>query len=248
MRQSARPGRARILYQLSPALLALMLTACANIESGASLAEKDRFERINMASYKIHNGIDRALIKPVARGYDALPDKVHGRVGNFFDNLRGPMDIANNLLQGKFKRGFSGIGRLLVNSTIGLAGLFDPASRMGMPRYAEDFGQTLAVWGFPSGPYLFVPIIGPTTARDFLGKVFDWQIDPVAQNDDTSTRNTLVVGREIERRSGFLSDAAEGSLERSRNEYRFIRSQYEQAREDEIFDGNPPDWADSLLE
>jgi len=237
----------RALLRLLPLLLTLILSACANIEAGVSLADKDRFERINQASYKVHSGLDRGLIKPVARGYDALPEKVQGRVSNFFANLQGPIDISNNLLQGKFKRGFSGIGRLLVNSTIGLAGLFDPASRMGMPRYREDFGQTLAVWGVPSGPYLFVPIIGPTTARDLLGKVFDWQIDPVAQNDDTSTRNTLVVGREIERRSRFLSDSTEGALERSRNEYRFIRNQYGQSREDDIFDGNPPDWAEDIL-
>jgi len=222
------------------ALLALAVSACASIEADRSLVEKDRFRNLNEVSFNLHERIDGAMIRPVARGYDALPDKLTNRVGNFFNNLHGPVDIANNLLQGKLKRGFSGVGRLLVNSTIGLGGLFDPASRMGLHQHREDFGQTLAVWGVPSGPYIFVPVIGPTTARDLVGRIFDWQIDPVAQNDDTSTRNTLVVAREIERRADLLTDATEGALDRARNRYVYVLDAYEQNREYDIFDGNPP--------
>jgi phospholipid-binding lipoprotein MlaA len=221
-------------------LAALAMTGCATIDTSTSLAEKDRFERLNRASYRVHNGIDRVFIKPVARAYDALPNKLQNRVANFFDNLRGPVDVSNNLLQGKFKRGFSSLGRLIVNSTIGLGGLFDPAAKMGMPRYEEDFGQTLATWGVPSGPYLFVPVLGPSTARDLLGRVFDWQIDPVSQNDDTSTRNTLVVTREIEKRSEYLSDSTEGVLNRSFDEYGAVLSQYGQTRERQILDRTRP--------
>ena len=221
-------------------VVAFWISACAAIDT-TPLAEKDRFQRFNQASYNLHDRIDRAVIKPVARGYDALPDKIQNRTSNFFANLHGPIDITNNLLQGKFKRGFSGIGRLLVNSTIGLGGLFDPAARMGMPQYREDLGQTLATWGVPSGPYVFVPIIGPTTVRDLFGRVGDWQYDPISQNDDTSTRNTLVVGREIDNRAELLTDAIEGTIDRASNPYARVRSMYDQSRRDAIFDGNPPD-------
>lgn len=220
--------------------LAFCVGACATIDS-TPLAQKDRFSRFNQASYRVHDRIDRALIKPVARGYDALPDKIQNRATNFFANLHGPIDITNNLLQGKFKRGFSGIGRLIVNSTIGLGGLFDPAARMGMPQYREDLGQTLATWGVPSGPYIFIPILGPTTARDALGRVGDWQYDPISQNDDTSTRNTLVIGREIDSRAALLTDAIEGTIERATNPYVRVLTMYDTNRRNEIFDGDPPD-------
>lgn len=222
-----------------------MFSACASVQPAplADLAEKDRLVRFNNASFATHNQIDRFLLRPVARGYAWLPGKVSRRVSNFFENLRGPIDISNNLLQGKPRHGFSGIGRLIVNSTIGLGGLFDPASRMGLPRHAEDFGQTLAVWGVPSGPYLFLPIIGPTTARDLAGLAADWQIGPITQYDDTSTRNSLIFVDLIVKRSEFLSDAEEGARDRADDEYNFVRSNYEQARDDSIFDGYPPDWA-----
>jgi phospholipid-binding lipoprotein MlaA len=224
---------------------ALVLDACASLEPAplADLAGKDRFARFNSASFDTHEGIDRLLLRPVARGYSWLPDKIQRRVSNFFENLRGPIDISNNLLQGKPKHGFSGIGRLIVNSTIGVGGLFDPASRIGLPRHAEDFGQTLAVWGVPSGPYIFLPIIGPTTARDLAGLAVDWRINPITQYHDTSARNSLIALDVIVKRSEFLSDADEGARGRADDEYNFVRSNYEQARDDSIFDGNPPDWA-----
>lgn len=228
-----RVGRA-LIGIVAAVMVVFGLPSCASVDAGMSLAEKDRFERFNRASYNAQDRLDRAVIRPVARGYDALPEKLKGRVANLFDNLRGPIDISNNLLQGKFKRGFSGVGRLLVNSTIGLGGLFDPARRMGMPRYAEDFGQTLAVYGVSSGPYLFIPIIGPTTARDLVGRIFDWQIDPVLQHDDTSTRNSLFLLNRIDERSALLTAATEGALERSDDPYGDVRSEYGTTRENQI--------------
>jgi phospholipid-binding lipoprotein MlaA len=238
-------GRLRLTGARAPiavvALAATLLGACANVETEAPLAEKDRLTRFNDASFNGYQRVDRFLLKPAARGYDALPDAIQGRLSNFFENLMGPIDISNNLLQGKPKRGFSGIGRLIVNSTIGLGGLFDPASRMGMPRHAEDFGQTLAVWGIPSGPYLVLPIIGPTTPRDLAGIALGWQIHPATQYDDTSTRNSLIALDLIDRRADYLSGATEGALDREPDPYRAWRNYYDQRRRNDIFDGNPPD-------
>jgi phospholipid-binding lipoprotein MlaA len=226
------------------AVLSLGLVACASVDTRTSLADKDRFEDFNRASYNVQDRLDRSVIRPIARGYDSLPEKIQGRVSNFFDNLRGPVDISNNLLQGKLKRGFSGIGRLLVNSTVGLGGLFDPATRMGLPRHPEDFGQTLAVYGVPSGPYIYLPVIGPSTARDLVGRIFDWQIDPLLQHDDTSTRNSLFVLDKIDSRSEFLSAATEGALERSDDEYIEVRSEYDTTRQNQICDCEQTEFLD----
>ncbi len=213
----------------------------------------DRFKPVNRLAYRLNTGLDNVLLKPLADVYyydsrdRQFMQVVRARVGNFLDNLRGPADISNNLLQAKFKRGFSGIGRLLVNSTIGLGGIFDPAGRWGMPRYAEDFGQTLASWGVPSGPYLVLPLLGPSNVRDAIGIAFDWQLSPIIQHDDTSTRNGLIILREIDKRSRWPV-LYEFELESSTDlnqKYSTTRSFYEQDREDRIFDGNPPDdWDD----
>lgn len=224
-------------------VLATLIVGCAGAQSYSSLADKDRFERVNRKSFRVHEGLDRFAIRPAARAYDAMPDKLQNRVSNFLDNLRGPVDISNNLLQGKFRYGFAGVGRFLLNSTIGLGGLFDPASKIGLESHPEDFGQTLAIWGVPSGPYLFIPVIGPSTARDLLGTVFDWQIHPITRHDDTSERNSLVVLALIDRRAELLSPGIEGALDRSRDRYQRVRSEYQQRRDARI-GVEPPDLFD----
>lgn len=254
IRHSATSFVARSLL----AFLTLAVCACANHrprDAGAEVGAAnggDPFEPINRVAYRFNTGLDHALVKPLADVYTAdsgnrpVLRALRARIGNFFDNLRGPIDISNNLLQGKFKRGFSGIGRMIVNSTVGLGGLFDPAKRWGMPRYPEDFGQTLASWGIPAGPYLVLPLLGPSNLRDTLGLAFDWQLNPVYRYDDTSTRNGLIILREIDTRSRWPA-IYESELESSPSRYRYstTRSFYEQEREYQIFDGDPPDdWND----
>jgi phospholipid-binding lipoprotein MlaA len=225
-------------------VLAALVGACATTPEYSALSDKDRFERFNRFSFRVHQGLDRFAIRPVARAYYAVPDKLTNRVSNFFANLRGPVDISNNLLQGKFKYGFSGIGRLLVNSTIGLGGLFDPATRIGLPRHQEDLGQTLAGWNVPSGPYIFLPIIGPSTPRHLAGRIGDWQIDPLARYDNSGRRNSLVILDRIDRRAELLSPGAEGLLERSNDdEYDAVRRQYQNLRDGQI-GVEPPDLFD----
>ena len=221
-------------------ILLLAIGGCASTDRSDFGLERDRFRRINQASHNFNAKLDRYLIRPSARTYDrVVPDKLQRRTTNFFVNLRGPIDISNNLLQGKFKFGFSGIGRLLINSTIGLGGLFDPATRIGLPRHAEDFGQTLAVWGIPAGPYIVLPIIGPSNARDFAGTVLGWQIHPAVQHEDNSTRNALVVLEIVDTRARLL--VRDRSLDVSIDDYTHRRDAYEQEREFQIYDGNPPD-------
>jgi len=130
----------------------------------------DPLEPINRVSYRIHEVGDRYVLRPVARGYRAItPQPVRTGIGNVFRNLGMPVVIINGLLQGKFAQAADDTGHFLVNTTLGIGGLFDVATRAGIERSDEDFGQTLAVWGVPSGPYVFIPFMGPTTFRDGAG-------------------------------------------------------------------------------
>jgi phospholipid-binding lipoprotein MlaA len=201
----------------------------------------DRFAPVNSIAYRFDRMLDTRLIEPIARAYargdaDRLPGKTRRRVGNFFAHLLGPIDITNNFLQGKPVRGFSGIGRLLVNSTVGLAGLFDPASRWGMPRHSEDFGQTLATWGIPHGPYVYVPVFGPRSVRDLFGLAADLRLSPVIQADDTATRNALFIAAVIDRRTDqFVLDVLRPLQDQP---YIWDRENYEGRRyEDTWYDG-----------
>jgi phospholipid-binding lipoprotein MlaA len=174
-----------------------------------------------------------------------MPYPVEHRVRNFFTNLRSPTDILNNLLQGKFKPGFADLGRFLLNTTAGIGGFFDPAKKLGLTRHPEDFGQTLAVWGVPSGGYLMLPILGPGTLRDQSAWwALDVRTDVIWHVDDQSTRNTLVVWRYVSDRAVLLP--AERTLEESFDEYALLRDAYLQRRRYQIYDEAPPEDEDYL--
>jgi phospholipid-binding lipoprotein MlaA len=230
---------------------ALLAAGCSAMSGLGDDCDADRFERVNRAVYGFNRGLDRKLVRPLARGYDRIvPGPVDRRFRNFFTNLRAPGDIVNNMLQGKFLPGFSDLGRFLFNSTAGLAGFFDPASKVGLHRHAEDFGQTLAVWGVPQGSYLVLPLIGPSTVRDAVGWAFDTQTDLLVQHSDSSARYTLLAWRAVSDRVGLL--IYERQLEQAFDEYVYAREAYLQRRRYDIFDGNPPDedelWADDVAE
>ena len=146
---------------------ALLLAGCA-----ASPYE-DRFEHINRPIRSFNDGLDRVVTRPLAQGYVAItPEIVRDGISNFFVNLRYPLVPVNQLLQGKPGLAASDTGRFLVNSTLGVAGIFDPATGMGLPRHQEDFGQTFGVWGFPMGDYIVLPLWGGVTTRELIGNVF----------------------------------------------------------------------------
>jgi phospholipid-binding lipoprotein MlaA len=210
----------------------------AAVDSAAEPAELDRFERVNRSIYRFNRGVDRQLVRPLARAYDrVVPPRVERRFRNFFTNLRAPADIANNWLQGKFKPGFADLGRFLLNTAAG-GGFFDPAAKLGLERHAEDFGQTLAVWGVPSGGFLVMPFLGPGSVRDFGAWPLDVRADVLWQLDDDGERNALAAWRIVSDRAGLLP--AERTLEESFDEYALVRAAYFQRRTFQIHDEAPP--------
>lgn len=220
------------LLGLAPILL---LAACA----GSSGNPADPYESFNRSMYSVNKALDKAALRPAAKVYDAVvPSVVDERIDNALANIGELGNIGNALLQGKFKKVAISTGRLVINSTFGLAGLFDPATPLGLAKQDEDFGQTLAHWGIGDGPYLMLPLLGPSTVRDLVGRPVDGQIGVSEQVDDVPTRNT-VMGLDIlnSRQSLF---PLEGHLEEALDEYAFVRDAYLQRRQYLIHDGNPP--------
>jgi phospholipid-binding lipoprotein MlaA len=200
----------------------------------------DPWEGFNRGLFGVHKTIDEAVLEPVARGYRAItPAPVRGGVRNVLRNLRGPVIFTNDVLQGEFNRAGTTAGRFVINTTIGIAGIFDPATSMGLERHDEDFGQTLAVWGVNSGPYIFVPLMGPSTVRDSAGQLIDVVFDPLtwAEFDDVDTvraARTVIAG--VAERESLIEqiDALEsGALD----DYVAYRSGYQLARESAIQNG-----------
>jgi phospholipid-binding lipoprotein MlaA len=190
--------------------------------------------------YAFNDGLDTAIIKPVATGYDAvLPTPVKTGVTNFFGNIEDVFIGVNNLLQGKIPAAASDFGRFLINSTVGILGLIDWASDAGLEKHDEDFGQTFGRWGVGNGAYVVIPVFGPRTARDTVGLVLDVATDPVAQHRPKRTRDIAVVLRLVNDRANLL--AADKVVEEAAlDKYSYIRDAYLQRRRNLIHDGNPP--------
>ena len=235
--------------RIAIAAFALLISACASVPADQRV-ESDPWESLNQPLFAVNQGFDKALTKPLAKGYRAiLPGPVRKVFTNFFTNLTTPRSIANNFLQGKPERGLSEVGRFLFNSTVGIGGLFDVATAAGMDEYREDFGQTAAVWGVPDGPYVMLPLLGPQTLRDAILLPVDIVFDPLYQYDNSSVRTKLYVVRLIELRYRLL--AADKFLEESKDPYVTLRESYLQNRQFEIYDGDPPeddDFFDEFLE
>ena len=224
---------------LTIALCALLLAGCASVPEDAR-SEADPWEPVNRPIYSFNRGFDAVTTKPLAKGYEkVVPKPVRKSVTNFFKNLRTPGSSVNNFLQGKPKRGFTELARFVFNSTIGVGGLFDVATAGGIESNFEDIGQTAAVWGVPSGPYVTIPFLGPSTLRDaLLTPLFIWS-NPLYHSDNTSVRDKLYILRAIEIRQRLL--VLEKQLEESQDPYITLRESYLQNREYEIYDGEPPE-------
>jgi len=205
---------------------------------------------MNRSLFDVNDAIDRVSTKPLAKAYrKIIPGLVRRGVSNFFNNLVAPRSAINNLLQGKPGRGVSEIGRFVINSTIGVGGLFDIATPSGLDEYREDFGQTAAVWGVPDGPYVMLPILGPQTLRDAVLMPIDIVANPLVHYDNTSVRDKLYILRFIDLRYRLLT--AEKFLEDSKDPYVTLRESYLQNREYEVYDGDPPvddDFFDEFFE
>jgi len=223
-------------------LALLILAACASKPAAPpdQRSAADPWEPMNRRFDAFNTGLDKVTLKPVAKGYEAaVPQVVRTVIGNFSANLRAPLNIINQFLQGKGKDGLSETGRFLANSTFGLGGLLDVATDMGLEAKDEDFGETLAVWGVPDGPYVVLPLMGPGTLRDALVMPLNILADPLYHYDNTSVRDKIYVVRMIDLRAQLFS--AEKLIEGSADRYLAIREAYLQNRKYRIHDGSPPE-------
>jgi phospholipid-binding lipoprotein MlaA len=216
-------------------------TPPAQAEEEAQDNARDPLEGFNRAMYTFNDKFDRYLLKPVAKGYRAItPKPVRKGISNFFSNLHDPGVMLNNLLQGKPKQAVSDLGRVFVNSTIGIAGLFDVASKMGMEKHNEDFGQTLGKWGVGEGPYLVLPFLGPSNVRDGAALPVDWETYPPNHMEEQSTRNKMLVVEVVDKRAQYLEAGDILDQAAGQDPYIFVREAYRQRRINQIHDGNPP--------
>jgi phospholipid-binding lipoprotein MlaA len=220
---------------LTLALAVSLLVGCAT-----SGNPRDPIEGFNRAMFDLNDGLDKALVKPVAQGYEAaLPAPVRKGVTNFFDNIGDVLIAVNNVLQGKLPEAASDVGRIAVNTTIGMLGVIDVASSLGLEKHEEDFGQTFGRWGLDNGPYLVLPVLGPSTLRDATGLTINQQLDPVRNYHNVSSRNVMLGTRTLDTRAGLLAIdkiVDEAALDR----YAYVREAYLQRRRNQIYDGDPP--------
>ena len=219
-------------------LLSLLLAGCAGTQSRNTDPENDPWEGYNRKVFAFNTAMDK-VVRPIAVGYDKImPDPAQRGVGNFFRNLDAPVTYVNQVLQGKFKQSIDTIGRFLVNSTIGLLGFFDVATKMGIPYYNEDLGQTLAKWGYKNSRYLMIPFLGPSTFRDGTGRLVDSYLHPVTRRIHGHNRWGLWIVRGIDTRARYLDQDAE--LNDAYDPYVLMRDVWMQNREYQIYDGDPP--------
>ena len=216
--------------------LALVLAGCA----ATAPSRDDPFESVNRASYRVHQVVDGQIIKPVIQAYvDYTPRLVQQGIRNFFGNIDDLFSFINDVLQGKPDKAGHDLGRVITNTGFGLLGVIDIASDAGIPKGGEDFGQTFGVWGFPQGPYIFVPVFGPTTVRDGTGWIIRAYTSPVGYIDEISTRNILWALGLIDLRASALQ--AESLVTQAAiDPYTFIRRSYLQRRQYLVYDGKPP--------
>jgi phospholipid-binding lipoprotein MlaA len=222
-------------------VVAIVLSGCATVPADSGNDPRDPIESFNRQVFEFNEVVDRAVLKPVAQAYEyVLPEPVRDCISNIFSNFREPSNAVNNLLQGKPIDAASDTCRFVVNSTVGLLGCFDPARQMGLEKHNEDFGQTLGRWGIGAGPYLVIPIFGPSNVRDAIG-IYGAEpyLDLNFYIDNVRVRNAIVGARVVNQRAELLQtdDLISGA---ALDKYRFIRDGYLQRRRSLVYDGSPP--------
>lgn len=214
------------------ALVALLFAA--PFPAGLAAQTEDPWEDANRQAFAFNDFFDRLVVRPVASAYNLfVPRFIRQGVSNFFSNINDVNVLFNNLMQFKLDEALSDSGRILINSTIGLGGVLDVASDMGLRKNEEDFGQTLGAWGLDSGPYVVLPIFGASNLRDSFGLVLDTMFNPIQYRDDKELRYGLYMLQEVDTRSSLLS------LEElvTGDRYLFFREAYVQRREYLVNDG-----------
>ncbi|HET7921182.1 MAG TPA: VacJ family lipoprotein [Gammaproteobacteria bacterium] len=216
-----------------------LLAGCASAPPEYTTQTRDPWEKFNRATYAFNDRFDKAIARPVARTYvRAVPKHARSGIHNFIENLGEPVNVFNDVLQARGAQALRDTGRFLINSTFGLLGFFDVAAHVGLPEHDEDFGQTLARWGVPSGPYLVLPILGPSTLRDAGGRYTDTWLNPVWDNLQVRYRNGAYVVEGVDTRAGLMDLNA--TLDSAYDPYSFMRDAWIQHRRFDIYDGNPP--------
>lgn len=221
--------------------LVALLLAAAGPAAAVEPDERDPFERVNRATFAFNDALDRMLARPAARAYRrVVPEPARTAVSNFVANLEYPTTILNSALQGKFGEAGTGTARFVVNSTVGVAGLWDPATRLGLEATDEDFGQTLGHWGVPSGPYLVVPVFGPSSVRDAPSRFVDRYTNARRYVGDGDYTEYALWGVDVlDTRAELL--AAQAALETAFDPYALVRNAFLQRREYLVRDGDVPE-------
>ena len=222
---------------LAAALVLLAVAGCASTDAAKNSG--DPYENVNRKVYSFNDTLDKNFVEPVAKKYaQYTPDPVRNSITNFFDNTGYLDTIANDLLQGKLSQTAHDSGRFLVNSTIGIGGLFDPATTMGLKRNNEDLGQTFGTWGAKEGAYLMLPLMGPSSFRDATSPVMSMLLNPLTYFASVVTIPAGVVSA-VNTRANLL-DASRIRDQAALDPYTFVREAWRQQREYDIYDGNPP--------
>jgi phospholipid-binding lipoprotein MlaA len=217
------------------------LVLAAGCATGPNANPKDPLEPMNRRISQFNEVLDDNVLKPAAKGYrDITPQLVQTGVRNVLNNLSDIGSTVNNGLQLKGRDTAESLMRSVVNSVFGIYGIFDVATEIGLERHPEDFGQTLGVWGVPNGPYVVLPLFGPSTLRDTAGMPVDTSLDYVRNLDHIATRNSAMAVRIIDKRAGLL-DAGNMLDQAAIDKYTFTRDAYLQYRRNQVYDGNPPD-------
>ena len=218
--------------------LLITVTGALWLPALAQANEEDPWQGYNRFMFRVNDNVDTHTLKPLAKGYQAVtPQFLEDGVHNIFRNIGDVGNLANNLLQGKLHDAGVDGGRLIFNTTFGLLGFFDVGSAMGLRRSDEDFGQTMGAWGLNSGPYVVLPLLGPSTVRDAFGKVPDSMLTAPAYIDHVPTRNVVRGVQAVDLRASLLK--AERMV--SGDKYIFIRNAYLQNREFKVRDGDVED-------
>jgi phospholipid-binding lipoprotein MlaA len=220
-------------------LTGLILTGCATVPSGKP-DPRDPWERMNRSTHAFNYALDRSIARPVAKAYvKVLPRFVRTGISNVFDNLDTLNTVVNDLLQGKMKQAGNDSARFLLNTTFGVGGVYDAASAAGLDQNDEDFGQTFGKWGMKPGPYLVLPILGPSTTRDTFSRLVDQFTYPVTYLEDDSTRYMIRAVDLVDGRASLLD--LDEQIDRAYDRYAFIRNAWLQRREFQVKDGEVED-------
>ncbi|MGH8279732.1 MAG: MlaA family lipoprotein [Gammaproteobacteria bacterium] len=227
------------LVLLCTTILATLLTACASAPPAYTTQIKDPWEKMNRVTFKFNMQLDKAVARPVAHQYvRAVPKPARDGIHNVLNNLGEPVTIVSDMLQGNLRQGLKDTTRFIVNSTVGLVGWFDVARHLSLPDHSADLGEVLAHWGVPAGPYLVLPVLGPSDVRDSAALYPAYYANPVKNNMQTRYRNASTVLNGVDTRAGLLD--LDSTLDSAFDPYTFMRDAWIQHRRFRLYNGNPP--------